>query len=63
MKGRLAELKSNNSNVEDKLLKGYDNAQRQYADAIETYDQDMRQNNKDRDDQQADLEDHEYQLK
>ena len=34
-----------------------------YADAIETYDQEMRQNNKDRDDQQADLEDHEYQLK
>ena len=55
----MAELKSNNSNMEDKLLKGYDNAQRQYADAIETYDQDMRQNNKDRDDQQADLEDHE----
>jgi septal ring factor EnvC (AmiA/AmiB activator) len=45
------------------LLGQYDGADKQYTEALESYDQDMRDKNKERDETRADLEDQEDQLR
>ena len=55
-------LKGGNQTTEKTLLTNYDNADKQYTEALESYDQDMRDKNKERDETQADLEDQLQQL-
>ena len=55
-------LKGGNSVAEKTLLTNYDNADKQYTEALDSYDQDMRDKNKERDETQADLEDQLQQL-
>ena len=50
-------LKAGNQTAEKTLLTNYDNADKQYTEALESYDQDMRDKNKERDEFQAELED------
>ena len=44
------------------LLTQYDGADKQYTEALESYDTEMREKNKERDDTRADLDDQEYLL-
>lgn len=44
------------------MLTQFDGADKQYTEALESYDQEMRERNKERDETQADLEDQEQHL-
>jgi len=51
----LKQVKDENSNAEKLLLNSYDGADKQYTEALESYDTEMREKNKERDDTRADL--------
>ena len=51
-----------NLNSEKIQTVNYDNADKQYTESLDSYDNDMREKNKERDDTEADLKDQEYQL-
>lgn len=63
LQGSLNAVKQQNNAAEKLLLGQYDGADKQYTEALESYDQDMRDKNKERDETRADLEDQEDQLR
>ena len=56
-------MKTENKDAEAVLLGKFDTAEKQYTEALESYDTDMREKNKERDDTRADLEEQQYLLK
>ena len=55
-------MKAKNAIAEKQLLTSYDGADKQYTEALESYDQEMREKNKERDETYADLVEQETQL-
>ena len=51
----LKQVKDENAGAEKQLLNLYDGADKQYTEALESYDTEMREKNKERDDTRADL--------
>ena len=51
-----------NLNSEKIQTVAFDGADKQYTESLDSYDNDMREKNKERDDTEADLKDQEYQL-
>jgi chromosome segregation ATPase len=62
LQGELLGVKTENAAAEKLLLTQYDGADKQYTEALESYDTEMREKNKERDDTRADLDDQEYLL-
>ena len=62
LNSELLMVKAENTAKEKQLLTSYDGADKQYTEALESYDTEMREKNKERDEQKADLDDHEQQL-
>lgn len=58
----LKQVKDENAAAEKLLLNLYDGADKQYTEALESYDTEMREKNKERDDTHADLMEQENQL-
>ena len=51
----LKQVKDENEKAEKQLLNSYDGADKLYTEALESYDTEMREKNKERDDTRADL--------
>ena len=58
----LKQVKDDNEKAEKQLLNSYDGADKQYTEALESYDTEMREKNKERDDTRADLMEQDNQL-
>ena len=56
LNGELLQVKTENKDAETQLLTKFDNAEKTYSEALDSYDTDMREKNKERDDSRADLE-------
>ena len=52
-----ASLKAQNAAAEKALLQNFENAEKEFSAALETYDQDMRDKNKERDETEEDYKD------
>ena len=57
LNGELFQVKTENSAAEKALLTSYENADKTYREALESYDADMRDRNKEREDFEADEKD------
>ena len=62
LNGELFQVKTENSAAEKALLTSYENADKTYREALESYDADMRDRNKEREDFEADEKDMQHQL-
>ena len=59
---QLTEVKKANQDAEKALMGNFENADKAYTDALDSYDTEMREKNKERDDTKADLDEQEYHL-
>lgn len=59
---RLRVVKDENHVAEKALQTAYENAEKQYTEALDSYDTEMREKNTERDNTRADMEDQEHQL-
>ena len=59
---QLEQVIKENGLAEKALLGQFESADKQYTDALDSYDTEMRDKNKERDDNQADLDEQEYTL-
>lgn len=62
LQAQLEQVKKENSLAEKMLLGQFESADKQYTDALDSYDTEMRDKNKERDGYKADLDEQEYQL-
>ena len=62
LKAELKMVQDMNSNAEKQLLQQYDGADKQYTEALESYDTDMRERNKEKEETLVDCQEQEYEL-
>ena len=60
--GELLEMKSQNQGAEKQLLTQYDGADKQYTEALNSYDTEMGEKTKEKQEAEADCQDAEYSL-